>query len=351
MVASAPWRWRPIVRAAFCHRLSGRASTRGPAQVPPEVVGQVPHARVTLLGLPRGGAPDDGHELARDPPPLVVMGDGPQPRLRRVVQYLEGGHALEGQPQGDGRVQHQAERALVAGRPHRRGQALGLLGRHEGGSAHDAPLAGLGRVLGQPARERDRGLVGHALQDAADAPVHEVDLVVAAEHDVRRLQVAVDDPLAVRVGHRVADLEQVLDARGEAVRLVRLASMLVGLARFLEVLRERAALDELHGVGGCAAGRHLQAVDGNDVGVVELRGDLDLADEAQAGLRIAGRSLQQLLERDLAQELGVARDVDRSHPAAAGLAEDHVARLARSLAARRTGGQRGRGAGFRLRRG
>ena len=52
-----------------------------------------------------------------------------------------------------------------------------------------------------------RGVVDDAAagQDLGQAPVHHLDLAEAADHHVRRLQVAVDHPAGVGVGHRLGD--------------------------------------------------------------------------------------------------------------------------------------------------
>ena len=47
------------------------------------------------------------------------------------------------------------------------------------------------------------------------APVHDQGLAVRAQHDVRRLQVAVYDPLVVGIGHRVADRDELLEQAAE----------------------------------------------------------------------------------------------------------------------------------------
>ena len=66
---------------------------------------------------------------------------------------------------------------------------------------------------------------------AGDAEVHHLDVAVGVEHHVLRLDVAVDDALAVRVGERVEQL----DADGDDVAVAELAGQLV----------QRLALDEL----------------------------------------------------------------------------------------------------------
>src|SRR5437868_691539 len=49
-----------------------------------------------------------------------------------------------------------------------------------------------------------------------ESPVHHADLAEGAHHDVRRLQVAMDDATAVRVRERLADL---LEDRDEAAEI------------------------------------------------------------------------------------------------------------------------------------
>ena len=45
-------------------------------------------------------------------------------------------------------------------------------------------------------------------EDRREAPVHDLDLPERPDHDVLRPQVAVDDAARVRVGHRLADLQE-----------------------------------------------------------------------------------------------------------------------------------------------
>ena len=59
--------------------------------------------------------------------------------------------------------------------------------------------------------------------------------------------------------------------------------------------------------------------------MIELRGDLDFAQEAQTGRLGFAQFAGQLLERDVAQQLDIAGDVDRGHAAATGFADDHIA--------------------------
>ncbi len=66
-----------------------------------------------------------------------------------------------------------------------------------------------------------------------------------------------------------------------------------------------------------------QGIDGNDSGMLELPGDLGLAEKTLANLAIVGEALLNLLERDRAMQLIVLGDKDVAHPAA-GVQRDHA---------------------------
>ena len=136
--------------------------------------------------------------------------------------YSNGGLAAE---QG---VEHRAQAVHVARRAEPVELPLGLLGAHEGRSAERRPGDGVGRAaLAQgrqhcaagPGRFRfsagaratsGTGAIG-ALGPAehlGQAPVDDQRLVVRAEQHVGRLQIAVQHPPAVGIGHRVADAHE-----------------------------------------------------------------------------------------------------------------------------------------------
>ena len=73
-------------------------------------------------------------------------------------------------------------------------------------------------------------------EDLGESPVHDLDLAEGTDHDVGRLQVAVDDAAAVGVGDRLADLLERAGSRSDPSR-----------PRALDEFRQRPALDELHG--------------------------------------------------------------------------------------------------------
>ncbi len=97
-----------------------------------------------------------------------------------LVNDVERRFAGEGRPPGEHHVHHRAERVEIA--PPGDPPPLPLLGRHVLGRADDA--AG------------DRQL--RAGKDLRDAEVGELDVAVGRQQQVRRLEIAVDDPRIMR---------------------------------------------------------------------------------------------------------------------------------------------------------
>ena len=183
----------------------------------------------------------------------------------------------------------------------------------EPGSVSAEPLAddGIERPLvRRPARLRPAHRLGQA-------PVDDQRLAVLADDDVGRLDVAVEHAAAVGVVDRVADVDeppQELAQRQRAPARVVLQRR-VGVEAGDGVL-EAVAADEPHRVVGPAVAVAAQAVDRDDPRVLEAAGDLGLEDEPGAAGGVVGVVVEDLLERDLAVQLGVERDEDRAQPAA-----------------------------------
>ena len=118
-----------------------------------------------------------------------------------------------------------------------------------------------------------------AAEHAREAPVHHVDLAEVPDHHVGGLEVAVDHALRVRVGHRLAHLEQ----HAERARLV--PALLARRRRARRSCLQVAALDELHREVDAAVGVEAELVHRHDAGVVELAGDLRLLEEAREHAR------------------------------------------------------------------
>ena len=174
---------------------------------------------------------------------------------------------------------------------------------------------GFGQTPGCPGLEGDRGFLG-PIDRLGQAPIDDQRLAVGAQHDVRRLQVPVQHPAAVREIHRVADVEEMpqqLPQRQDP--LARVAAGVLGLMELLDGLLEGLALDEPHGVIRAAVGVAAQAIDRDDPRVLQPAGDLGLAHEPGPALRAVGVACLHLLEGDLAAQLPVVGHEDLAQPA------------------------------------
>ena len=206
---------------------------------------------------------------------------------RRAYERREARHHL---------IEHRPERPHVGPRVRVPRFALRLFGRH---------------VLGRPhhdARAREL-LVGlHLLREAK---VHHHRPAIGRDDDVPGFQVAVDDPLLVRVVGRIGNILQ----NGDCAARRELA--------FCDELRERPTLDEVHREVVPAL-LHVELMDRDDVGVAQARGGGSLLEEAfhlLVGGSLAG---DENFQRDDTVQLRVVRLVDDAHPAASELSEGPV---------------------------
>jgi hypothetical protein len=188
-----------------------------------------------------------------------------------LVRAGAGGPAGEGlarqRPQAEdvGALVHQLAPGLlrrhVAERPHHR-TGLRLLGRTPGVSGLVLPLSRL--VLPLTSQ-----LTLAVRQDFRQSPVGDLDLAEGAHHDIARLDVAVHHAARVRVGKRLAHLQE----GAQEARQVSRGSL-------SEQLGQGAALDQLHAEEGPAVGQPADGVDRRDAGVLELPGEARLVHEA-----------------------------------------------------------------------
>ena len=239
------------------------------------------------------------HRLERDA--FKLLGDVAVPLPRRlgaagdvlecdllrsvgVIRQVAGRHLIE----------HDAERIQVAAR-------VGI-----------EPL----RLLGRNIVHRADGLAAALLADIfqrGDTEIRHLDHVVIRDHDVLRLDVAVNDAVRMRV------LERFCDLRGIAQRLLRAEH-----AALREALLERHALDELHDdILRVAAVPHV--IHRDDVRLREHGDGVCLRLKAVFQLGILRHLITQDLDGDIAVQLMAHGLINDRHAAAADDLQDLVA--------------------------
>ncbi len=281
---SAAVQRRRGARRARPDPLSGQEA----AQVVPDLAGvPVPFAR--LLGE---ALPDDPVEVAVDA--RVELDQRPRLLGEDLHHEVEERVGLEGGPPGEDLVEERAEAVDVGVGADPVELPVGLLRCHVGGRPDQGP--GLGQAFG----------TGEAL---GEPEVGDPRPSGPVDQHVGRLDVAVDDPLLVRVGQGVDDRQEDLDA---GVRRGR---------RPLEPHVERDAVDVLHrvveGVAVAPGG-----VDLDDVRVAEAAADLDLSLEPGQARRVGLAPAGEDLERDDAVHRRIEGPEDDAHPAPADLVQD-----------------------------
>src|SRR5205085_1797938 len=151
--------------------------------------------------------------------------------------------------------------------------------------------------------------------DVGDAEIGHLHRTVGKHENIRRLDIAVNNTLAVRIVERVENLRH--DLHNGCRR-----ETLVALEAFLEL----APFDELHGDEPGAA-FFSEIVDRNDVGVTQASGGLRLASKARDDvLRVLARELigADRFQRDDAFDERIVAFVNDAHGAATDLAPDLI---------------------------
>ena len=206
----------------------------------------------------------------------------------------DGAVALERHGAGQHLVENDADRVEVGALVHL--IALRLLRRE---------------ILGGPKNGADLRHAGVA--GARDAEVHDLDVPVAVDHDVLRLDVAVDDAAAVRALDGGEQLQTDADGFVPAQAIVP-----------ADEVFERLALDVLHddvvGPVGLAP-----IVDADEVRLVEAGRGLGLPAEALDEGGVVQQSLKEDLDGDAPSEGEILAQVHVGHAAAAELAQHAVA--------------------------
>ena len=237
---------------------------------------------------------------------------------RLVLDHLHQQHpqvAAERQLAAEHLEEHHPQRVHVRAPIGRVAFALGLFGRHVGRRSQD--IAG----------HRQRGLARLAL---GQAEVHDVRLVAGVEHDVARLQIAVDDAVLVGVMERVGHSG------------TQLGRLVIGEFSAGQPVLKRQSLDQVgDDIDDVAFKPHL--VHADDVGVFKLGGGTCLA-EKLLGLLAVKLSLAGDLHRHGPIEPGVSGLPHGAEPAGAqSLDQVEMADGPRALGARALLGRMVRG--------
>jgi hypothetical protein len=143
--------------------------------------------------------------------------------------------------------------------------------------------------------------------------VQDLRLPAGRHEHVRRLEVAVDDALAVRRVESIRHLDTEIEQGREVDRPPA------------DSLAQRLPLEELHRDEPLPLVR-IDVVNGADAGVVEGGRGARLALEALEGLGLRAEALRQELEGHGTAEAGVLGPVDDPHPSAAHLLDDAIVR-------------------------
>ena len=280
-----------------------------------------------LGGIELGGTLADRIELGRRV--------GTPGRRSRVDRLQDRGQAAPPDMQrrgGGDLVEDAAERVDIGGRS--RAIAGELLRCHVRRGSQDGTGAGLAAIEREVelARRYGAAVVLRICDRARDAPVEHVDLAEVAEHDVRRLEIAVDDPFAVCELDREADVGERAEQPPPRRDLVFGAA-----AEPVEQRGHRRALQPLHHEVRLAASIERQIVDRHHGGMLEAALHPRLAHESR---QLIGRRrlCADPLDRDLAADLLVEREHDLAHPA---LPEQRSERVALPVHARRCTGVAG----------
>ena len=278
---------------------------RLPAQESSQVGGQLAGRGVSAGRLLGEGLQADGLQIARDA--IVDAARRPGVLVQELVDDHHPGPA-ERQLAAQELVEHDPQAVDVAAAVDMMGLAGGLLGTHVRRRADDLAVhrhdgVGLG-ANGQPEIDQDRPAqpVRALFLGRSFPPI--VSPVRTLHHDIGRLDVAMDQPVVVRVVEGLGDLRDEQGALPE------------GEPALLQRVPERRALDEVGDQDGDVIQRE-DLVEPHDPRVAELGGDPGLSLHAY-GIQAA---LQGMLMGDLqgddAIELGIPGAPDRAERAMA----------------------------------
>src|SRR5215469_12971820 len=287
-------------RDEFVQAVTGRGGTRldGEAiQVAAEVVGHIGGAVVTAGGILLESFENDGVEIAGQRSSIGALRNETRTRHRTLADDVDhfGGevclHTIR-RLSGEQLKQEKAKGVDVAG----------------GGERIALYLFGAGG-LGRERLHRQNGLLGGAFrgEQLGNAEVEQLGHAAGIHQNVAALEVAVEDEVAMRVIHSVADRKEEVDAVLERQRAAS------------AIIEDGLALEVLHDEVGAAV-KEAAIEQPRDVGMLEAREDLALGVEAAQhciGIHAALDDLDGGALLELA--VGAFGQVDGAHAAAAEL--------------------------------
>ena len=221
-------------------------------------------------------------------------------------------------------IERGAQTIHVAGRPDR--GPSGLLGAHvgrgpEGRARLRHPVVrgrgGIRRAFLPGFNVRNPGRLGQP-------PVDHDGLAVGAQHDVGRLDVAMDNSVRVGILNDITYIDEASEELPEGQRpLARRGPRAGGIpVEPRDGIAERLAPDQPHDVIRAAFAVMPEAVHGDDPRVFQPPGDLGLPFEAGSAHGVVGEALLDLLECDFTPQFRVVGHVDIAQPTLGVRAED-----------------------------
>ena len=193
--------------------------------------------------------------------------------------------------------------------------AAGLFGRHVGGRTDDR--AHRRGMRGERGRIVPRRAGRFGAQRFGETEVQDLRRAVRTDFDVRRLKIAVDDPVFVCRFERLRDLsrdrERLLERHESAG----------------DPPGQVFTLDELHHKGRDAVGV-FQSIDGRDVRMIQRGKDFSFALKAGQPVRVPRQRRREDLDGDLPFQFRIRRAIDLAHPPRSQRGEDLVRADARA---------------------
>jgi hypothetical protein len=252
-----------------------------------QILEQIARALITTRAILVHRAIDDRREARRDRDAVM-----PRERRRVVAQDARGdvggAVAVERQASADQLVQQNAGAPDVAARIER--AAAQLLGRHvKHGAAHDERIGFL------EVRRRHRVL-------PRQSEIEQLHVTIAAQHDVVRLHIAMDEACCFGGRECRGDLDRDLDRLGERRLTAR------------HPLPQRDPVDELRGDEMLLANLP-DIVNGEDIRMIERRRRARLVLEPLAQVLVIANGSGKNFQRDGTLQLAVVREIHLTHPA------------------------------------